>query len=193
MDINKLNQLRLLEEIEGNNNSSQRDFSNRLNISLGLVNAFIKRLVNKGYCKVTSIPKKRVKYILTPKGAAEKTKLTYEYILYSYNFYKAAQDKILDLFNELEASNVKTVVFWGTGELAEIAYLLLNETSIKLVGMIDADHKGDMFKGINILHPEQLENLDFDKVIFTAMPDKINLSTPISDSIPNKKFCYLAG
>lgn len=191
MDINRLNELRMLEEIAENNNSSQRDFSRKLNISLGLVNTFIKRLANKGYCKIKTIPKKRVQYILTPKGAAEKTKLTYEYILYSYTFYRNIQNKILDLFIKLENAKVKNVVFWGAGEIAEIAYLLLNETAIQLVGMIDENNEGKTFKGIKISDPEQLKNLNFDRIIFTAMPDKVGMSKTEPISIYSSKVCYL--
>ena len=78
--------LKILEEIENDHTPSQRDLSKKLNISLGLVNSFVKRLVQKGYLKITTIPKNRVKYILTPKGAAEKTRLTYQYIQHSLAF-----------------------------------------------------------------------------------------------------------
>ena len=97
MDTQELRTLRLLEEIESDQAPSQRDLSTRLNISLGLVNSFMKRLAQKGYFKITNIPKNRVRYILTPKGAAEKTRLTYEYIQYSFQFYKDARKKFKTL------------------------------------------------------------------------------------------------
>ena len=74
-------------EIERDGNHSQRDLSRRLNLSLGLVNTFLKRLVNKGYFKVKTMPRNRVKYFLTPKGIARKSRLTVEYLHYSINFY----------------------------------------------------------------------------------------------------------
>ncbi|MBW2133565.1 MAG: winged helix-turn-helix transcriptional regulator [Deltaproteobacteria bacterium] len=76
MDHRDLRTLKLLEEIEHNHAPSQRDLAKKLNISLGLVNAFVKRLAHKGYFKISTIPKNRVMYILTPKGMAEKTRLT---------------------------------------------------------------------------------------------------------------------
>ena len=77
MDNQDIRTLKLLEEIENGHVPSQRDLAKTLNVSLGLVNSFIKRLAHKGYFKITTIPKNRVKYILTPKGAAEKARLTY--------------------------------------------------------------------------------------------------------------------
>jgi len=66
MDQQELRTLQLLEEIESNRSPSQRDLATHLNISLGLVNAFMKRLAKKGYFKITNIPRNRVRYILTP-------------------------------------------------------------------------------------------------------------------------------
>ena len=63
--------LRLMGEIERDSSPSQRELSRRLNLSLGLVNSFIKRLVKKGYFKVKTLPRKRVKYFLTPEGLAK--------------------------------------------------------------------------------------------------------------------------
>ena len=73
MDKEDLHVLRLMGEIDRNGNYSQRELSSRLNISLGLVNTFLKRLVNKGYFKVKTMPRNRVKYFLTPEGLARKS------------------------------------------------------------------------------------------------------------------------
>jgi len=100
MDPKDLRTLKFLEQVDNNKTSSQRDMAGELNISLGLVNSFIKRLVKKGYLKIASIPKNRIRYILTPRGAAEKTRLTYLYIQHSYNFYKEARQKLRDLYND---------------------------------------------------------------------------------------------
>jgi len=98
MDNKALRTLQLLEEIEQNHTLSQRYLAKQLNVSLGLINSFIKRLGKKGYFKITTIPKNRVSYIITPKGIAEKSRLTYEYIHHSYQFYKGARSKLSHLF-----------------------------------------------------------------------------------------------
>jgi DNA-binding MarR family transcriptional regulator len=91
MDPKDIRTLKILEKADNDIIPSQRDLARELNISLGLVNSFIKRLVKKGYFKVTHVPRNRVRYMLTPMGASEKTRLTYLYIQYSYNFYKDAR------------------------------------------------------------------------------------------------------
>ena len=175
MDHRDIRTLKLLEEIEKNHSPSQRQLSRKLNISLGLVNSFIKRLAQKGYFKITNIPKNRVKYILTPKGAAEKTRLTYAYIKYSFEFYKNSRQKIRELFVELTQQGVKKVVFYGAGDLAEIAFLSLQETPIQLVAVVDEIKTGKKFLGLWIKASEALISLEFDCILVTDMgpPEEI--------------------
>lgn len=169
MDHRDIRTLKLLEEIEKNHSPSQRQLSRQLNISLGLVNSFIKRLAQKGYFKVTNIPKNRVKYIMTPKGAAEKTRLTYEYIKYSFDFYKGSRQKLRRLFATLAKEEVQRIVFYGASDLAEIAYLSLQETPMQLVAVVDDNKVGERFLGLWIKASESMSSLDFDTILITAI------------------------
>jgi DNA-binding MarR family transcriptional regulator len=167
LNNNEINTLRILEEIGNEEVPSQREIAKKLNISLGLVNSFLKRLARKGYLKITTIPSNRVKYLLTPRGATEKTRLTYAYIQYSYRFYKDARIKLKRLFSELSEQNVKRVVFYGATDLAEIAFLSLQETSIQLVAIFDAGKAGSSLLGLNIEHPERLPEFSYDRLLYT--------------------------
>jgi len=174
MDPKEIRTLQLLEEIEKNHMPSQRQLARQLNISLGLVNSFVKRLAQKGYFKITHIPKNRVKYILTPKGAAEKTRLTYEYIKYSYTFYKDARRKLRMLLIGLEKQGVRSIVFYGVSDLAEIAYVSLQETEISLKAVIDDQKDGNKFLGYTVLDPIRINSISYDRILVTSIesPDK---------------------
>ena len=174
--------LHLLEEIEKNHSPSQRQLARHLDISLGLVNSFIKRLAHKGYFKVTHIPKNRVRYILTPKGAAEKSRLTYEYIKLSYVFFKDARNKMQKLLKDLESQGVKRVIFFGATELAEIAYLSLQYTNIELAAVLDDLNVGKRFFDHMVQATGLLESAIFDRILLTT--------SEFQDSIPDrlKKF-----
>ena len=169
MDNNALRTLQLLEEIDQNHTPSQRYLAKKLNVSLGLMNSFIRQLAKKGYFKITTIPKNRVAYILTPMGMAEKSKLTYAYIHHSYQFYKGARDKLRLLFQELEQVGVRRVVFYGIDQFAEIAYISLQETSILMVATVDDLKQGRKFMGHTVTDPSRLNDLSFDRVIITAI------------------------
>jgi DNA-binding MarR family transcriptional regulator len=169
MDPKEIRTLQLLEEIEKNQMPSQRQLAGTLNISLGLVNSFVKRLAQKGFFKITHVPKNRLKYILTPKGIAEKSRLTYEYITGSFDFYKRARKKLRSILLQLEANGVQYITFYGVSELSEIAFLSLQETRIRLTGVVDAQKVGKKFFGFVVEDPEKLKSLTYDKILITAI------------------------
>ena len=188
MNHNDIRTLKLLEEIEKNQVQSQRELAKKLDISLGLVNAFIKRLAHKGFFKITTIPKNRVKYILTPEGAVEKTRLTYKYIQYSYRFYKDARHKLRKLYKKLEAEGVSLIVFYGASDLAEIAYISLQETSIEMVAVVDILKAGKQFFGYLVLEPLYLNSLSFDRILITAIESReMILDDIIKKEVPDSK------
>lgn len=163
--------LRLMGEIDRDGNYSQRELSHRLDISLGLVNTFLKRLVNKGYFKVKTMPRNRLKYFLTPEGLARKSRLTAEFLRFSMNFYKDIKHLLLEKYRNMEEKEVKSLLFYGAGEVAELAYLYLQLTGIRLAGIIDEDQRGKYFFGLRVKGLEALGEVDWDMVLLTRLED----------------------
>lgn len=171
MDQDKLRTLKLLEAVDSSHPPTQRELARDLNISLGLVNAFMKRLVKKGYFKITTIPKSRAKYLLTPQGALEKSRLTYEYIRYSVGFYREIREMLVTLFGRLEEEGVERIALYGCGEVAELAHLFLQNTSIKLSGVFDQRPDGREFFGHMVTSYEQLAHDGYEYVLLTQTED----------------------
>jgi len=169
MDTQDIRTLKILEELDTKTSPSQRYLSEKLNISLGLVNSFLKRLAQKGYFKIATIPRNRLKYILTPKGALEKTRLTYSYIQYSFKFYRDARLLIKHTLKDMKENNIHDIVFYGMSDLAEITYVSLQETTIKLIAVVDDLEKGKMFHGHPVLPTDMLDSISFDKILITAI------------------------
>ena len=192
MDPQDIRSLQLLEEIENNYGPSQRDLAQKLNISLGLVNSFIKRLATKGYVKITTIPRNRVRYILTPKGFAEKSRLTYEFIQYSFHFYKKAVMDLHDLVDEFRKRDVKRVIFFGANDLAEIASISLRGTDIELIGVADDERAGEDFLGFMVKSVKDLRKAQFDRVIITRVDSKeFALKKLLQNEIPRERVVVL--
>jgi predicted transcriptional regulator len=76
--------LGLLDAVE-RGDVTQRSLSRELGIAVGLVNAYVKRCMNKGLIKVQQIPPRRYGYYLTPKGFVEKSQLVASYFVHSCN------------------------------------------------------------------------------------------------------------
>lgn len=163
--------LQLLESLSKNPSKTQRDIAKELGISLGLVNAFIKKLVNKGLFKIKTVPKKRMKYILTPKGIYEKTKLTYQYITYALHFYRETRLKIQTIYDEFSMQGKKRVFLVGAGELTEIAFLSLRESNLELAGIVDAEHAGNNIVGTIIGDYSSLQSASASDVVLITKSD----------------------
>ena len=161
--------LRLMGEINRDGSPTQRELSQRLNLSLGLINTFIKRLVKKGYFKVRTMSKNRVKYFLTPRGVAKKSRLTVEYLRYSVNFYKEIKGLLLNKFKEIEGNNSNTILFFGAGEIAELAYLYLRLTGIQLAGVVDERQHGDIFFEHRVDGLNRLCQHNWDMILLTRL------------------------
>jgi len=171
MDKQDIHILRLMGEIEQDGGSSQRELSRRLNLSLGLVNTFLKRLVNKGYFKVKTMPSNRVKYFLTPEGVARKTRLTIEYLQYSAKFYRDIKQVLMNKFSEMKGDRIESILFFGVGEVAEISFLYLQLTGIRLVGIVDDKNDGNHFFQFMVEGMDRLYVRDWDAVLVTRLED----------------------
>ena len=192
MEPKSLKTLKLLEAIAEGRSTSQRELSDTLQISLGLVNAFIKRLVKKGYCKVTTIPKNRVKYILTPAGAMEKTRLTYEYIATSYAFFRSATKRLQTLFDELQRQGNNRIVFYGVGEIADIALFTMSESNLELIAVVDPQHAGQQFGKHVVREFLTINHADFDALIVTAVDNhETILKTVQKAGVSTKKVRFI--
>src|SRR2546425_11059614 len=139
MDLQGKRDLQLLSEVERDACVTQRSLAKNLGVALGLTTLYLKRLARKGYIKITTIPKHRIKYLLTPRGMAEKSRLTYLYMQYSLSYYRDMRQRLKVVLTGLASAGAKRVVICGTGELAELAYISLREMDWTLVGFVDGD------------------------------------------------------
>lgn len=172
--------LEILTRIEENGRVTQPEIARHLGISLGLTNAFIKRIARKGYIKLTTIPRHRVKYYLTPKGFTEKAQLTIKYLQYSLDFYRKAKEKLSLVYEQLHREGVREVVFYGTGEVAEIAYILLQENDMRLAGVVDEDAVGKRFMRLTVGSLEDLKQMNFDRILLTRFESGPELVSKIT-------------
>jgi DNA-binding MarR family transcriptional regulator len=166
--VDHFKSLQILDELSNNDSLTQRDLSSRLGIALGLVNSYIKNLVAKGFITVKSIPPKRYAYYLTPKGFTEKTRLTYHLLQDYTRIYREAKNNFRDLFHEMTDKGVKKVVFAGSDEVAEIAYITMQETDIGLAGVVDLEKKGAFFFNEKIKPLSTIRAIKYDAVVVAS-------------------------
>jgi predicted transcriptional regulator len=160
--------LKILDEINRESLITQRTLSSDLNIALGLVNTYIKRLAKKGHIKITKGPMNRVKYALTRKGFTHRVSLTYNFMQSSMTYFKKARLKIDIIYEQMIQAGVKSILIWGDGEIAELCYISLRGLPIKLIGVVDANNKENDFFGHHIYSFEDVTNLEYDAILIAS-------------------------
>ena len=158
----------LLSEVERDAGVTQRSLSTKLGVALGLTNLYLKRLARKGYIKITTIPRNRIQYLLTPQGLTEKSRLTYLYMQYSLSYYRDMRARLKEMMSTCAASYGQRVVIYGTTELAELAYLSLREMNIDCVGFIDGSSR-ESFLSCPVSSPDRIAGWQFDWVLITDL------------------------
>jgi predicted transcriptional regulator len=186
-DIDHYRSLQILDELSVNDSLTQRDLSSHLGIALGLVNSYIKNLVAKGFITIKTIPSKRYAYYLTPKGFTEKTRLTYHLLQDYTRIYREARLNFKLLFHDLEKKGARKIVFAGADEVAEIAYITLQETGLKLVGVVDEKKAGEMFFSKTIKPLTDVADLDYDIVVVTSYLDRKSIYQELITGKVDKK------
>ncbi|MCH6583987.1 MAG: winged helix-turn-helix transcriptional regulator [Proteobacteria bacterium] len=139
--------LELLDAIGKQSNLSQRHLARQLGVALGLANSYLKRCIRKGYVKIRTAPANRYLYYLTPKGFAEKSRLTAKYLSYSFTFYRRASASCAEVFQQCALRGWKRVVLCGISDLAEIASLQATEAEIEIVAIYDPRADRERFVG----------------------------------------------
>ena len=163
--------MHLLNEVTRSPDATQRELSRRIGVALGLTNLMLRRLAKKGYIKVTGTKRSRIQYLITPTGILEKSRLTYEFIQYSLQLYGRVRHSLREQLVKLASTGRRKILLYGTGELAEIAYLTIREMGLQVVGVTaDAPMSGSFLdypiRSIREVSPEE-----YDWVVVTPLLD----------------------
>jgi DNA-binding PadR family transcriptional regulator len=168
MNLQGQRDLLLLSELDRNGGATQRTLATKLGVALGLTNLYLKRLTHKGYIRVSTTPRSRIRYLLTPQGFTEKSRLTYLYMQYSLSHYRDMRTRLKEMMSTFDGTHGQRVVIYGTTELAELAYLSLREMNIDCVGFIDESSR-ESFLSCPVSSPEMLAGWHFDQVLITDL------------------------
>jgi DNA-binding MarR family transcriptional regulator len=148
---------------------SQRRIADDLGIALGLVNVYLKRCVKKGFVKVSEAPARRYAYYLTPKGFAEKSRLTVQYLSASFSFFRQAKSDCTQALAVAKQRNLQALVLRGKSDLAEIAILSAVECGVTIVAIVDDEAAATRFVGKPLVCRYEDVGEAFDAVLITDL------------------------
>lgn len=124
--------LQLLETVAENPQVTQADLATQLGIAVGTVNWYIKRLIGKGYIKVRRMQRKRLLYLITPRGISEKSRLGVQYMQASLHVYRKTREQAIKLLAQARRAGYDQVVIKGNGDLGEICRLTCLEQGMRV-------------------------------------------------------------
>ena len=128
----KQHEYTLLDEIAHDSLVTQSSVSDRLGIAVGSVNWYIKRLITRGWVKVSHLDRTRLKYDLTPEGMAVFTQRALSYARDSLKVYSDYREKAKLLANDLMQRGVKQVYIDGNDEIMDILRLTCIEAGLRI-------------------------------------------------------------
>jgi DNA-binding MarR family transcriptional regulator len=131
-DINR-HEFDLLNEIAQDSMVTQANLSAQLGIAVGSVNWYIKRLVHRGWVKVSHLDRTRLKYDLTPEGMAVFTQRALFYARDSLKIYSDFRKKAKTIVNELGQMGIQQAYIEGDDEIVDILRLTCIEADIRLL------------------------------------------------------------
>ncbi len=106
--------LHVLQEIERNPKSTQRDLAQKLEISLGKLNYLVKSLIDKGIIEIKNFKNAKNKlaymYLLTPQGIKIKIQLTQKFFIWKTQEYEKLKEEMERLKKETVISPEKESV-----------------------------------------------------------------------------------
>jgi len=192
MDLQGQRDLLLLIELDRDGGATQRTLAIKLGVALGLTNLYLKRLARKGSIKITAIPRNRTRYVLTPQGLAEKSRLTNQYMQYSLSYYRDMRGRLRQMLTSLDGTIGHRVAIYGTNELAELTYLSLREMNIDCVGFIDGGSR-ESFLSCPVSSPVGIVDWKFDRVLITDLEHAAACEEQLVQSgVPREKVLRLA-
>lgn len=107
--------------------SNQRDLSRQMELSLGMVNMIIRRLIAKGYIRINQLNKKKVEYILTSKGFSEKMRKSVKYTIKTICSIGLIKRRLTALLKEVVDQGERKFIIFGESDFAILVELVLKE------------------------------------------------------------------
>ena len=122
----------LLNEIAQDSMGTQANLSDRLGIAVGSVNWYIKRLIQRGWVKVSHLDRTRLKYDLTAEGMTVLSQRALLYARDSLKVYSEYRKKAKILVRDLKEQGIRSVYIEGEDEVMDIMRLTCIENEILL-------------------------------------------------------------
>lgn len=130
---------KIVSELSKNSGASQRHLSKVSELSLGMVNIVLHRLIEKGYMKIKQLDGRKVQYILTPKGFSEKVKKSRQYVSNTISLISVMKDAVRNIIDGYYSRGTRRFCVLGKGELLSVIEMAAKEFGPEYIELLRAD------------------------------------------------------
>lgn len=169
----ELKELTILQHIETNENTTQKELAEMVNAAPSMINVYINEYEEKGYIIREYISSKTVKYKITSSGIRRKNYLIITYLHELLKLYKLAKENIEKFLRDLEDRGYKNILLYGAGEVAETILSVIRDREnfeLNILGLIDdnVDRQGKIFMGYKVISLETVKDYPHDAIVITS-------------------------
>ena len=118
-------------------------------------------MVTKGWIKIKNIDAKKIRYLITPEGAREKSSLLYKRVESTIHFYLEAKRVIKGKIIHLKNEGIEDISIYGINHISEVLFIVLKELGLELASVVEEKKEGEVWFGYNVIGMEEfVENKD---------------------------------
>ena len=180
--------LKLLDNVNKEDNITQKVAAKKIGIAVGLVNTYVKRCIQKGWVKVKNIPAHRYAYYLTPQGFSKKSQLVSEYLTDSFKLFRESKLSYQKIFLECKKKKYSKIVLAGISDLTEIAILVGGVGNINILGVIQTNKTKKKFSYKTYNFANVPKNID--AIIITEINNANDFYKFLKIKFPEVKIFY---
>ena len=180
--------LKLLDNVNKEDNITQKLAAKKIGIAVGLVNTYVKRCIQKGWVKVKNIPAHRYAYYLTPQGFSKKSQLVSEYLTDSFKLFRESKLSYQKIFLECKKKKYLKIVLAGISDLTEIAILVGGVGNINILGVIQTNKTKKKFSYKTYNFANVPKNID--AIIITEINNANDFYKFLKIKFPEIKILY---
>lgn len=144
----------ILENIYYDDSLKQRELADKAGISLGMTNAILKRLIEKGWLMTKRLNRRNISYVVSPAGMEEIFKRSYRYFKRTIDDVTLYREKIEQLVAAAAADGYSCVLLVGKSDLDFLVEYACEKAGL---GFNTAETDKVIQKNMFILYGEQYE------------------------------------
>ncbi|MGA2260876.1 MAG: winged helix-turn-helix transcriptional regulator [Acidobacteriota bacterium] len=167
----KLNQLHILKEIAADPDITQAELARRCALSVAMVNNYMKELCDLGFLEYQRKNSKTISYLVTAAGKDAANATHRELLQELINLLADAKEQVREIIMAQAHSDLRRVVLYGSGILAEIAFHALESAKVSVIGVCSDDPAdvGQEWCGRERINPSQIRYMAPDAVVIALL------------------------